>query len=989
MTPGNRTIWLLSGGLVFTITLMALMQIGAVRVTDTLAELTTKMHRHPFAVSNAVLQANANIIAMHRHMKDVVLARNSADLELAVSHLNINENEIYGHFDIITERFLGDMSEIETARQAFADWKIIRSEVINLSKAGKYYEATLITKGKGAVNAALLTARMDSLIQFASNKADEFLTNSQAKYKESRTDLYVLMTLVIVISGAVGILIIVNVRAGEKRVQESEAKYREIIEETDDLITTVDREGRFVFVNSKSKKIFGLPPEECIGRLAFDFIHPDDQRTTIEAFEGWLRDKPTIITIENRQVSVTGVIHTMLWAINFHYDDVGNIETISNIARDITTQKEQERELVHEKKLLEDVGRISKTGGWEIDVATMQLKWSTETYRIHEVSDDYEPNVEEAVNFYARESQPIITAAVKAAFKDGTPWDMELSLITAKGRSIWVRILGEAVYENGKIITVMGTFQNITERKRIETALMKSEENLRTTLNSIGDAVISVDTSGNVIRINPVAETLSGWKAKDAVGQNLNDVFQIINARTREPAFNPVNKVLAEGKIVGLANHTILLSRDGSEYQIADSAAPVRNDANQITGVVLVFRDVTEEYAIQEDLNNALVDAERANQAKSEFLASMSHELRTPLNAVLGFAQMMQFDPKNPLTPEQNKHADSILEGGNHLLKLVNEILDLARIESDQVDLSLIDVVANEVTANCVSLISPLAKQKNLKIIDQFSSGPTELLFTDQMRLKQALINLLSNTVKFNRDGGTVTLEGQQTEYGYLRISVTDTGVGIAKEDHASVFNIFHRINADPMVTREGTGIGLTVTKQLIVRMAGRVGFESEVGVGSTFWIELPLASNDDVLIWTDAVTVGFDALDKDHQAIVSLLNHIMRCSVDEAGVDGIIEELIDYIHYHFRREEAIMETCDYPALENHRKFHQEFIAQVSEKAETCRNERSQKSLNQFRKFSKDWLFDHILKEDSKITSYTKGKGRAISQALALLEEEF
>lgn len=396
--------------------------------------------------------------------------------------------------------------------------------------------------------------------------------------------------------------------------------------------------------------------------------------------------------------------------------------------------------------------------------------------------------------------------------------------------------------------------------------------------------------------------------------------------------------------------------------------------------------DVSVRKEAETKTQKALSDAEAANKSKSEFLASMSHELRTPLNAVLGFAQMMQYDPKNPLSSEQAVHVESILEGGNHLLELVNEILDLARIEANQLDLSLSEVSANEIAANCVNLVTPLGQERDINIIDKFSGGPNELLFTDPIRLKQALINLLSNAIKFNNDGGTVTVVGTEADYGFLRISIIDTGIGIANEDQGSVFNIFHRLGSDPMVATEGTGIGLTVTKLLVERMAGRVGFESEEGVGSTFWIELPLATNENVLIWTDAIKVGVDAIDKDHQQLVSLLNRIMRRSSDEDDFDGIIKELIDYTRYHFRREEAIMEVCGYPALERHHRLHQSLVAQASEQAEKWFNDRSEESRNKLRTFLRKWLFDHILEEDTKIVSFTKGKGLEIRQALASIE---
>ncbi len=240
-------------------------------------------------------------------------------------------------------------------------------------------------------------------------------------------------------------------------------------------------------------------------------------------------------------------------------------------------------------------------------------------------------------------------------------------------------------------------------------------------------------------------------------------------------------------------------------------------------------------------------EAEKANKAKSEFLTSMSHELRTPMNAILGFGQLLQVDPESSLTDRQSDHVNSILVGGSHLLELVNEVLDLARIESNQFALDLEDVDATEVINSSVALSEPIGSAREILIIDDFSDWPSLFLRTDRLRLKQILLNLISNAIKYNTDGGTVTIGGRQTDDGFLRISITDTGIGIAKQDHTSVFQMFHRLGVDPMKATDGTGIGLSVTKLLVERMSGRIGFESEEGVGSTFWIELPISSDQNL----------------------------------------------------------------------------------------------------------------------------------------------
>ncbi|MBF0248848.1 MAG: DUF3365 domain-containing protein, partial [Alphaproteobacteria bacterium] len=307
-----------------------------------------------------------------------------------------------------------------------------------------------------------------------------------------------------------------------------------------------------------------------------------------------------------------------------------------------------------------------------------------------------------------------------------------------------------------------------------------------------------------------------------------------------------------------------------------------------------IERDIEARKKAEASLSDAKRDADIANKAKSEFLASMSHELRTPLNAVLGYAQMLQYDPSAPLTETQSLYVDSIVAGGNHLLALVSDVLDLAMIEADQIDLDIDEIDAGKVGTAAVAMAAPLGRERGIVIDDRVGGGADMMLRTDPVRMKQVVLNLLTNAVKFNTEGGSVTIEAASVTPGFLRISVTDTGQGIPDEDQARVFHMFHRLGADPMIAREGTGIGLSVTKYLVERMAGRVGFSSKVGQGSTFWIELPLADNDNVLIWTEAMSTHIDPIDKDHQVLVGLWSKTTFHDITPTEATEIIEDLIN-----------------------------------------------------------------------------------------------
>jgi len=497
--------------------------------------------------------------------------------------------------------------------------------------------------------------------------------------------------------------------------------------------------------------------------------------------------------------------------------------------------------------------------------------------------------------------------------------------------------------------------------------LQVSEEKFAVTLNSIGDAVIATDADGRVTLLNALAEQLTGWTQEDASGHTVEEIFNIIHKETRLAAVVPVTDTLAHGTIQGLANHTVLLSRTGTECDIADSCAPIRNREGQVIGAVLVFRDVTGEYAVQQalrdqqfytrsliesnidalmttdpsgvitdvnkqmealtghsreeligalfknyftdpalaeagikrvlaeskvtdyeltacakdgtetvvsynattfhnrdgvlqgvfaaardvterkrwdkvlqentvELETAKATAEKANLAKSDFLSSMSHELRSPLNAILGFAQLMETDSPLP-TPAQKASIDQILHAGWFLLELINEILDLAVVESGRLSLSLEAVSLPEVLLECQAMIEPQAQKRGIIMTFPTFVGPC-FIKADRTRLKQVLINLLSNAIKYNKTRGSVKVDCSLGASGHMRISVKDTGAGLTPEMLAQLFQAFNRLGKEA-TGEEGTGIGLVVSKRLVELMQGKIGAESTAGSGSVFWIEL------------------------------------------------------------------------------------------------------------------------------------------------------
>jgi PAS domain S-box-containing protein len=291
------------------------------------------------------------------------------------------------------------------------------------------------------------------------------------------------------------------------------------------------------------------------------------------------------------------------------------LEMALYIAKADVERKKVGEESQRSEELLNATQEMAKIGGWEIDLERQVTYWTDELYRIHDLqtdkftaidenddgqgqnlkSDEF-TSVDEAVKLsvecYAPEDQQRLTDAFKDCQEKAQAYDFELPFTSMKGHQKWIRTITAPVIENNKVVKIKGFLQDITDRRQAEEALKKSEEWFSTTLKSIGDAVITTDISGNITLLNPVAETLTGWNQEEAKGKPLKEVFNIINETTRKPVDNPVEKVLTTGNIVGLANHTILIAKDGKEIPIDDSGSPIKNDKGEVFGVVLVFREI-------------------------------------------------------------------------------------------------------------------------------------------------------------------------------------------------------------------------------------------------------------------------------------------------------------------------------------------------------------------------------------------------------------
>ena len=284
-------------------------------------------------------------------------------------------------------------------------------------------------------------------------------------------------------------------------------------------------------------------------------------------------------------------------------DGSGAIVAVRGTAQDITERKNAQQALHKSQEFLQRTGQLAGVGGWESDLLTGVVTWSDEVCRIHGVPAGHQPTLQEALDFYEPRSRPAIEQAVRAAIDTGESFDVELEIVRTDGQLRGVRAVGSVERRDGVAVRLAGAFQDVTERRQLAQELEQQHELLRVTLHSIGDAVITTDPDGNITWLNPVAERMTGWLSGEAMGRPLTDAFHIVNEDTRATAPDPVAVCLAERKVVGLAHRSLLLSRDGSERGIEDSAAPILDEAGELLGAVLVFHDVSEQRRLSNEMS--------------------------------------------------------------------------------------------------------------------------------------------------------------------------------------------------------------------------------------------------------------------------------------------------------------------------------------------------------------------------------------------------
>ena len=410
-----------------------------------------------------------------------------------------------------------------------------------------------------------------------------------------------------------------------------------------------------------------------------------------------------------------------------------------------------------------------------------------------------------------------------------------------------VLLNGVVIYDMSGEKLIWSIIEDITKRNQVEHDLLESQKKYQRLVEDIGEKFVIYShkaLTGEVTYVSSSMNQVFGLSRDQAIGKSWDTIINWC-PEDREHAHAIISQIVT-GEINFIQFELSFIHPDNNKRTILVSCHPATDKEGDIS-IDGIVEDITERKVAELALISARQEAERANNAKSEFLSSMSHELRTPMNAILGFSQLLEMEKLNDLHLEYVKQ---IRTAGTHLLALIDEVLDLSKIEAGHLDLKLEPVEVYPVIEECINLMKAQIDRQNITLNYKDMSG--KVLHADRVRLKQIFLNLISNAVKYNRKNGTVRITSKQSNKpGHLRVLIADTGIGIAANRFTELFQPFHRLDAKNSEI-EGTGIGLALTRQIVEQMDGKIGMESKPGEGSTFWFELPMTSPTDSSITID-----------------------------------------------------------------------------------------------------------------------------------------
>ncbi len=484
-------------------------------------------------------------------------------------------------------------------------------------------------------------------------------------------------------------------------------------------------------------------------------------------------------------------------------------------------------------------------GFWEWNLNSQHIDWSGGFWeRLGYGPEDFDDisDSNKVISFMHPDDRDYAINAARLHLRFGEPLDITYRIRTKQGEYIWTQVRADSIRdESGRVTTMAGINFDITDIKKVEAALRDSEARQIRIVQASNDGIWEWYPDRGGFHFSQRCWELLGYRDVDDVVTSGEDKLKIWRTHIYPEDLEKFDTALSD--------HVSLHTAFDVEYRLVNIHGEIRwvrargkaifDEKGHLEVMSGSNMDITEVKRAEERVLQAKEMAERANKAKSQFLSSMSHELRTPLNAILGYTQLFAYDGN--LNEEQLGSLREIRKAGEHLLQLINDVLDLAKIESGNMTVSMEPVLLSRLIPECLTLTQPQADARAIKLNSHLQNLDHLYVIADHIRLKQVMLNLMSNAIKYNHVGGEVELSLHQPSPNRLRIQVKDTGRGIPLARQAEVFQPFNRLSAENS-NIEGSGVGLVITKQLVEMMNGNLDFVSQENIGSTFWIDLPLA---------------------------------------------------------------------------------------------------------------------------------------------------
>jgi PAS domain S-box-containing protein len=642
----------------------------------------------------------------------------------------------------------------------------------------------------------------------------------------------------------------------QKAAEEELVKFRTISEKANYGNAIADLDGNLIYCNDAFAKMHGYEVHEMLNRH-LSMLHNEIQMVRVVETLEILKTQGEFMAEEVWCTRKDGSIFPSLMNAKMIVNSNNQPQFLSATAIDITEIKASERALRESEERLNNAQELAQMGSWDFNVITGEVRWSQNYYRLLEVPVTEKPySLDRVKQLVHPEDRHLLGLKIEEMKDSKALESIYFRLVFPGDRIKWIQSNMVPRFDSDKLVSLSGVSIDITKKKIQEDTINK----LSLAVKQSPVSIVITDLNANIEYVNPAFLENTGYRLQEVIGQNTRILKS--DHTPLETYKNLWDTITSDKNWHG---EWVNRKKNGELYWESISITPIHNDSGVTTNYLAIKQDITERKRAEDkildlnlnlekkivertadleksnaDLIKARIDAEEANLAKSEFLSRMSHELRTPMNSILGFAQLLEM---GGLNPGQKKGVNHIMKSGKHLLDLINEVLDIARIEAGKISLSLEPVQTMAVIQEMLDVVGPLINEKRIKI--ELGSGDQAMFIkADRQRLKQVLLNLINNAVKYNVDGGSIFIKtelktSEASPLPLVRLSVTDTGKGISLEDQAKLFNPFERIGAEK-TGLEGTGLGLAVAKKLVEAMNGRIGVESKPGFGATFWIELP-----------------------------------------------------------------------------------------------------------------------------------------------------